>query len=138
MPCRIRTCRGSWTYTKAQQLADEKQGRKVPRRLCAPCYERYEELQDREILCRNEGCGGTWTLGRFEQLILSQRGREIPERMCPACDAFLRAHPPVELPCGSCAAPIPWSGQAQLMTELGLWVKPELCADCKTRQVRGD
>ncbi|RMG91106.1 MAG: hypothetical protein D6708_07700, partial [Candidatus Dadabacteria bacterium] len=59
-----------------------------------------------------------------------------PHRLCPRCEEFLKEHPPVDLPCARCGAPILWTSEAQLMTELGLWVKPDLCADCKAQAVR--
>jgi hypothetical protein len=90
------------------------------------------------VPCRNEGCDLTWTFGRFEQLLFDKLGRPAPERACARCERFAKEHPAVDLACATCGAAVPWSTRAQLMAELGVWVKPELCAECKTREVRGE
>ena len=137
MPCRIHVCSGTWVYRPAEQLVDLRAGRKPPKRLCPGCMERLAALEDRQVPCKNPGCGQTWTFTRFEQLLFERLGKPVPQRACPRCENFLRDHPTTEIPCTRCGAPIVWTSEAQLMAELGQWVRPELCAECKAAEVRG-
>jgi hypothetical protein len=71
------------------------------------------------------------------QLSANRKGKagEPPRRMCDRCKSFLDSAETKELSCEACAAAIVWPKEHQLKVELGVWVKPSLCADC--RRARG-
>ncbi|MBN2451309.1 MAG: SGNH/GDSL hydrolase family protein [Lentisphaeria bacterium] len=103
VPCRVRECPSTWTYTVYEQLerrlAEGEEGA-TPERMCPDCYAFYNSAVDRDIPCRNRGCTGTWVLTRATQLRLKiKRVTRTPARMCDACRDRLAALEDREIKC---------------------------------------
>ena len=108
VPCRIRSCKGTWRLPRGAQLERAVKNQKTPRRLCGGCASDLAKLADREEPCKNLGCTRTWTWTRTAQLIATRRHGAgtppSPKRACEACEQFVKTHPPIEVPCVGCGA----------------------------------
>ena len=92
-----------------------------------------ESFEDKQVPCKHDGCDVTWTWSAEAQLSTTRKGRgtEPPRRMCDKCKQFLNKAETQTLACESCSTSITWPKEHQLMVELGTWVKPSLCSDCR-------
>lgn len=135
--CRNRGCSHTWVYTRHEQLRDWLHGRHAPpSRMCGKCVERRQAIEDRAIECSVPGCSGTWAYSADDQLKDECAGRREPlPRRCHACETFLGEHQAASIPCGRCSEPIGWSPYEQLLTSLGTFVKPEICAACAEKEL---
>src|SRR5262249_5899314 len=69
LPCRVRGCKNSFTFSARAQLEALLAGEAAPpKRMCASCLEKYSKLEDRELVCKRPGCKNTWTWKRGAQL----------------------------------------------------------------------
>jgi len=131
VPCRNRSCKNKWLYTKSMQLAQKQHGRtQAPSRYCEDCAKKLAELQDKEMPCMQKGCDGTWLYLKEDQLRDLTAGREPQPHKCRRCNDFLKSHPAEDLTCTKCGCSFLVSTMQQLECELGISTKPYLCADC--------
>lgn len=137
-PCSNHGCTHKWVWSRMMQLHRRINGGKgAPRRMCDHCQQRLQELKPIEQPCREEGCTGTWTYLPDEQLRDSLAKRQPAKRHCKGCSQFLAAHQPELLHCSKCGDEFSWSVHEQLMTHLGTFAKPELCAKCNSMMLEG-
>ncbi|MBO7742438.1 MAG: SGNH/GDSL hydrolase family protein, partial [Victivallales bacterium] len=130
-PCSNRGCDGKWTWSRAMQLGAHINGHgKAPRRMCDACQKKLTEIQPKEMPCVESACKGTWTYRPEDQLKDELQHRQPEARHCNACSEFLKNHQAEILKCEKCGGDITWSAQEQLLTTLGTFSKPRLCASC--------
>ncbi len=142
IPCRIRACKNTWTYTPSWQLNDFARGRtRPPSRLCESCQKRLQELQLSPQACMVPGCQNTWDWTPEEQLremvlaAATNKPLRPPKKRCVECDEFLRRQPGKKLYCNDCGSEISWSSYEQLLHSRGTFAKPTRCSDCAARIV---
>ncbi len=103
LPCRVKNCKGTWTFTKFLQL-ETLLGRgpeePVQPRMCPECFKQFNAIQDQKVPCRHRGCTHTWTYNRQMQLQDRAAGRtQPPARLCPACAEKIKQTPDLQVPC---------------------------------------
>ena len=135
--CKNRGCNKTWLWTRSMQLGFRQKGygNTPPSRMCDACSARLKSMSDREEPCREQGCKGTWIYRVEEQLHDELLGRKAPLKTCKACQEFLSSHEAGDIVCQRCANVFSWSSQEQLLCSLGVFGKPELCADCVTKEM---
>jgi hypothetical protein len=140
-PCRISACKGSWVYSREQQIRDRAKGRDAVReRMCEGCYERFKTLKDLEVECRVAGCSNTW---RYPRLPYLQQWVEAgtdeppapPSRMCPDCSKLYSTLEDREVECKTPGCAGTWTDRrgAQLnriRKEESKDPPRRLCPDC--------
>jgi len=137
LPCVVRGCRHTWTYTRSSQLHDwlNKRGRPGPR-MCEECQKQLKELTPQDVECMVPGCSKTWSHPPEDQLRDQRQGKREPTaKRCPGCEEFLQANKPKEIPCEHCAKPIHWSSYEQLLCSLETFVKPTRCTACAGQEL---
>lgn len=135
-PCCNRGCEEKWVWTRAMQLAAHVHGHDQPgRRMCDKCQKALKELKPIQEPCQEADCHGTWTYTPEEQLRDSLLKRPPQMRHCPGCEKFLKENPPQELTCEKCGSKFAWSSHEQLLTKLGTFKKPMLCANCNSAEL---
>ena len=135
--CKNRGCDKTWLWTRSMQLGFRQKGdvKRPPFRMCDDCTSRLKSLSDIEEPCQIRGCKGTWTYRPEDQLRDQLLGRKAPQKTCKACQEFLGSHEAMEIACGRCGKVFSWSSQEQLLCSLGVFDKPELCADCVQKEM---
>jgi hypothetical protein len=144
VPCRLRGCDGTWTWSaKAQVLAvgeTEEVDPQPPKRLCPRCEEELHGLSDQQVPCRVRGCANAWSWTRWSQLEAIRAGKTEagpPPRMCDRCAGHTADFKDIELPCRvrGCKNTWTWNARGQLEHELsGEADKPKrMCASCLER-----
>ncbi len=146
LPCKIKECQRTWTYTTYEQLerrleASEGAGEGTeapspPSRMCKECYRFFRRTADREVGCRNRGCSKTWTYARSMQLYDWLKGRKRPPQlMCADCRRRLNELKEREMPCMVPGCARTWSYPAidQLKNELAgkLEDSRRRCRECE-------
>lgn len=137
VPCKNHFCKNTWTYTRSMQLAQKQHGRtQPPARYCDECAAKLATLEDKEMPCMHKGCTGSWLYIKDEQLKDLTAGREPKPHSCQRCSEFLKSHPSIDVKCEKCGRSIEVSNMQQLECELGVSVKPSLCADCSQEKLK--
>ena len=135
-PCANRGCDGKWIWTRAMQLGGHVHGHDhAPHRMCDDCQKRLKELQPIEQPCQEAACKGTWTYTPEEQLKDALLKRQPAPRHCAACKEFLASHQSELVKCEKCGGEFAWSAQEQLLTSLGAFQKPSVCAKCNSESL---
>jgi len=117
LPCRVRGCKHTWSFTARAQLEAQLAGETAPpRRMCASCLERYGKLTDQEVPCKRPACKHTWIWKRGAQL--GGKRKRPPARFCEACEADLAKLQDRAVPCETegCPGTWTWTRAAQLMS----------------------
>ncbi|MCC7537584.1 MAG: hypothetical protein IT379_15280 [Deltaproteobacteria bacterium] len=118
LPCRVRGCERTWTWTKQMQVrawAEAGGGANAeplvaPDRMCDECNRTFGGLDDREVPCKIKGCRRTWKYSRQAQLerVTSGDAERAPARMCGECQDLLSKLEPIEQPCMNEGCGRPW------------------------------
>ena len=130
--CKNRHCNNKWLWTRGMQLGyrlKNPDGR-PPSRMCKECLDKLKSLTTLQEPCSQQGCSGTWSYEPEEQLLDQLAGRKPTAKNCKACLEFLASHESVEISCSQCASVFSWSSHEQLLHSLGVFDKPQLCANC--------
>ncbi len=136
-PCANRGCEEKWVWTRAMQLAAHVHGREqAGHRMCDKCQAELKTLQPIQEPCQEADCHGTWTYSPEEQLKDRLAKRQPQGRHCPECNKFLQENQPQELTCEKCGEKFTWSVHEQLLTKLGTFQKPAVCAKCNTEELQ--
>jgi lysophospholipase L1-like esterase len=103
LPCRVKNCKGTWTFTKFLQLEtllSRGPEEPVQARMCPDCFKLFNSVQDQKVPCRHRGCPNSWTYNRQMQLQDRAAGRhQPPARLCPACAEKIKQTPDLQVPC---------------------------------------
>ncbi|MBI4510326.1 MAG: hypothetical protein HY698_11885 [Deltaproteobacteria bacterium] len=103
VPCRVRGCTNTWTWTGRAQLAagiEPGSEAAAPSRMCDSCNHAYRALEDTKLPCKVSGCTRSFTWSRWQRLEAQVAGKkEPPERMCDECARALALLKDMEVPC---------------------------------------
>jgi len=118
--CRVRGCPNTWNFGRRTSGPPEKapDGTPRPERLCDECWERFKQLQDREVPCSTPGCSGSWTWTRLQQLEAERRGYRTPPRgFCDDCRQRMEALEDRQVQCRMrhCTNTWTWTRREQLL-----------------------
>jgi len=142
LPCKIRECNRTWTYSVHQQLeqrvaaGEDAEEHDPPSRMCRECYHFFLQSVDRQVICRNRGCEKTWTYARSMQLYdwLKKR-RTPPVLMCTDCRQRLKELQDREMPCMVSGCTRSWLYEASDQLKNELLHKgdpsPRRCKECE-------
>lgn len=114
--CRVRGCNNVWQFSDTTGAATDTDR---PERMCDACYERYRQLEDRQIPCAAPDCDRTWTWPRHQQLEARTQGRrEEPRELCETCRQRLDAKQDRKVPCRirTCTRTWIWSRRDQFLS----------------------
>ena len=129
IPCRIKGCKHTWTWTPFEQLetilaqkkenptegAEGQEGEQKteptpPSRMCRECFTFWNSAKDIERPCKNPACKNTWIFTRGAQLSQRVRGFATPPiRYCEACAKREKELSPKEMPCSTPGCPGTWT-----------------------------
>jgi len=138
--CKNRHCEHKWLWTRGMQLGyrlRNPEGR-PPARMCKQCVEKLKSLSTLQEPCSQQGCNGSWNYEPEEQLLDQLAGKRPAAKACKTCQDFLASHESAEISCSQCGTVFLWSSHEQLLHSLGVFDKPQLCANCvgaKMRQI---
>lgn len=137
IPCRMKGCQKTWTWTGKAQLAAGADA-EGPSRMCDSCHETYEALHDAPRRCKVRGCHGRWTWTRWQQLEAKLAGRtEPPERMCDDCAALLKTLADEEIACRTdgCAGTWTWTRAQKLDAQRtgDNAIPARMCPSCQSK-----
>jgi len=94
VPCKIRECSNTWTYTAFAQVQDQRRYNEIPeepKRMCADCVSFCRQTEPREAECATPGCRNTWTYTKGMQLRDWHKGiRRLPRGHCDQCKNELK------------------------------------------------
>jgi hypothetical protein len=139
LPCKSDNCTGTWTWTKAAQLAagvrpEIKESEGTPDE---PTAAEASAASAAVVAAAAAIAAGVLpeaiATRKKDKKDKKKRKRVIrpPERRCQDCSDFLKDKKTLELPCKQCGTPIYWPPESQLQTHLGAWAEPGMCGACK-------
>jgi lysophospholipase L1-like esterase len=113
LPCRIKGCTRTWTFTAFAQLEtllNHDPADPPAPRMCPECFRFLGSAQDRTLPCRHRGCPNTWTYTKQMQLYDLAAGRKQPApRLCRTCSERIRAATPRQEPCATPGCSNTWT-----------------------------
>jgi len=132
--CRIRGCNNYCRYTGEAALHEvaATQNKTKNDKMCSECFERYKQLENKEIACSTDSCEKTWTWNRFQQLESLARGfNSPPNGFCNECRVKLVEIGDQEIKCRMKGCEKTWTWRAREQAKSGSdKPQPKLCNSC--------
>lgn len=141
VPCRMKGCERTWTWKRFHQLEHLAAGNTLddpPRRMCAPCFARLRQLEDKQLPCKADECERTWlwnTYAQVEHELANGPDAEPPSKLCPECYRFFRSTRDREVRCRNRGCKNTWTYTRGM--QLHGWLSgevappPHMCDECR-------